>query len=63
MLPASGVNSVGQPVILNRGRQVVHCAHGVRTVGGVTVGQARYNSSHVGGVTAGQVGHNSSTYT
>ena len=28
-------------------------------VGGVTVGQARHNSSNVGGVTAVQVGHNS----
>ena len=28
--------------------------------GGVTVGQARRNSSNVGGVTAGHTGHNSS---
>ena len=32
------------------------------TVGGVTAGQARHNSSNVGGVTAGQVRHNSSQY-
>ena len=32
-------------------------------VGGVTAGQARYNSSNSGGVTAGQVGHNPSSNT
>ena len=51
-------NSVGQPIILNRGRQVGH----VSNVGGVTAGQARHNSSTVGGFTAGQVRHNSSIY-
>ena len=45
-----------QPIILNRGRQVVY----ISNVGGVTAGQAQHNSSNVGGVTAGQVGHNSS---
>ena len=34
--------------------------NGVTTVGGVTAGQTRHNSSNVGGVTAGQMGHNSS---
>ena len=51
-------NSVGQPIILNRGRQVVY----VSDVGGVTTGQARHNSSNVGGFTAGQVILNSSIY-
>ena len=34
--------------------------HGLTTVGVVTAGHPRHNSSNVGGVTAGQVGHNSS---
>ena len=49
---------MGQPIILNRGPEVVY----VSTVGGVTADQARHNSSNVGGVTAGQVRHNSSAY-
>ena len=47
---------MGQPIILNWGRQVVY----VSNVGGVTAGHARYNSSNVGGVTAGQVRHSCS---
>ena len=32
------------------------CTHGVTTVGGVTAGHARHNSTIVGGATACQVG-------
>ena len=49
---------MGQPIILNRGPEVVY----VSNVGCVTAGQARHNSSNDGGVTAGQVGHNFSAY-
>ena len=69
-------NSVGQPIILNGGRQVVHAMNWCSGVvwpywtlhpwrhncWGVIAGQVGHNSSNVGGVTAGQVGHNSSMY-
>ena len=65
---------MGQPIILNRRRQVVHamhscsglcgqirlCTHGITTVGGVTAGHARHNKSNLGDVTTGQVRHDSS---
>ena len=57
MLPAAGVNSVGQPVILNRGRQVVHAMNAAGLCGRI-----RHNSSNVGGVTAGKMGRNSGCY-
>ena len=43
------------------GVTVGQARHNSSNVGGVTVGQARHNSSNVGGVTASQAGHNSST--
>ena len=59
---AAGVNRVGQPNAAVLCGRIRICTHGVTTVGAVTAGQPRHNSSNIWGVTAGQVRHNSSQY-